>query len=207
MNEELLENANEYYRLAEREAAYYFESLSVQLAQKTYVAPLIKDIQSWKKNHIHPNPFISLLARGKGEPDSKGYHNYIQWLEYTGKLDNYLDRSISYIYMRDLGKALDSPDTQLRVRRTVESLKSYLTDSNLTDRVDKMETFSIAGLYRLAQKEGVESTMIWVIDKLKTVSSNIPKGMDAEEAKRKLIKIIGGVILHVVEEMDPEDNS
>ena len=28
--------------------------------------------------------------------------------------------------------------------------------------------------------------------------------MDAEEAKRKLIKIIGGVILHVVEEMDAE---
>ena len=67
-----------------------------------------------------------------------------------------------------------------------------------------METFSMAGLYRLAQKEGVESTMIWVMDKLKTVSSNIPKGMDAEEAKRKLIKIIAGVIMHVVEEMDAE---
>ena len=70
--------------------------------------------------------------------------------------------------MRDLGKALDSPDTQLRIRRTVDSLKSYLTDSNPTERVDEMETFSIAGLYRLAQKEGVESAMIWVMDKLKT---------------------------------------
>ena len=62
----------------------------------------------------------------------------------------------------------------------------------------------MAGLYRMAQKEGVESTLIWLINKLKTVSSNIPKGMDAEQAKRKLIKIIAGVIMHVVEEMDDE---
>ena len=62
----------------------------------------------------------------------------------------------------------------------------------------------MAGLYRMAQKEGIESTMIWVIDKLKTVSSNIPKGMDAEQAQRKLIKIIAGVIMHEVEEMGDE---
>ena len=204
MNEELLENADAYYRLAEQEAAHYFESLSAQLLQKTYVAPLINDIQSWKKNHIHPNPFVSYLTRGKGKSDSMGYHNYIQWLDYTGKLDNYLDRSISYIYLRDLGKALDSPATQSSIRRTVDSIKKHLTNSNPTDHVDKMETFSMAGLYRMAQKEGVESAMIWVMDKLKTVSSNIPKGMDAEEAKRKLIKIIAGVILHEVEEMDAE---
>ncbi|QUW23593.1 polyprenyl synthetase family protein [Sporosarcina sp. Marseille-Q4063] len=204
MNEELLKNANACYRLAEQEAAHYFESLSVQLLQKAYVAPLIKDIQSWKMYHIRSNPFVSFFSNGKGKSDSIGYHNYIQWLDYSGKLDNYLDRSISYIYMRDLGKALDSPNTQSSIRRTVDSLKNYLTDSNPTDSVGKMETFSMAGLYRLAQKEGVESTTIWVMEKLKLVSSNIPKGMDAEEAKRKLIKIIAGVILHVVEEMDAE---
>ena len=62
----------------------------------------------------------------------------------------------------------------------------------------------MARLYRWAQKEGVESTMIWVVDKLKVVSSNIPKGMDAEQAQRKLIKIIAGVLMHVNEEMDDE---
>ena len=106
--------------------------------------------------------------------------------------------------MRDLGKALDSAETQTRVRSVVDSLKSYLTHSTSTDRGDKTETFSMAGLYRMAQKEGVESTMIWVVNKLKMVSSNIPKGMDAEQAQRKLIKIIAGVLMHEVEEMDDE---
>ncbi|VDC32024.1 polyprenyl synthetase family protein [Filibacter tadaridae] len=202
MNEELLKNADARYRLAEQEAAHYFKSLSVQLMQKSYVAPLIKDIQSWKKNHIHQYSVLSFFSRGKVKSDSRGYHAYIQWLDYTGKLDNYLDRSISYIYLRDLGKALDSPDTQSSIQRTVDSLKNHLTHSNPTDRGSKPDAFSMAGLYRLAQKEGIESTMIWVMEKIKTVSAHIPKGMDAEEAKRKLIKIIAGVILHVVEEMD-----
>ncbi|WP_318616418.1 polyprenyl synthetase family protein [Sporosarcina sp. YIM B06819] len=207
MDEELLKNSYACYRLAEQKAAHYFTSLSEQLAKKTYVASLIKDIQSWKQNHVHPNSFVSFFSRGKGKFDSKGYHGYIQWLDYTGKLDNYLDRSISYIYMRDLGKALDSPDTQISVRRAVGSLKNHLTHSY----GEQTELFSMAWLYRQAQKEGVESTVIWVMDKLKIVSSNIPKGMDAAEAKRKLIKIMAGVIMHVVEEMDadttPEERS
>ncbi|QED50026.1 polyprenyl synthetase family protein [Cytobacillus dafuensis] len=195
MNKELIIDADACYRLAERRAAQYFQSLYVQVMQKAFVPILTKDIQSWKHNHIQ-HSLVSFFSRGKRKPDSKEYHNYIRWLDRTGKLDNYLDRSISYIYLRDLGKALDSPDTQTRVRRVIENIKNNLTHSTSTD-----EMLSMAGLYRKAQKEGVESSMIWVMDKLKTVSSNLPKGMDAEEAQRKLIKIIVGVIMHVVDVM------
>ena len=104
--------------------------------------------------------------------------------------------------MRDLGKNLNSPDTQKRVRHVVENLKNHLTHSSQTDRKDQMEMFGLSGLYRKAEEEGIESTFIWLIEKLKTVSSHIPEGMDAEQAKRKLIKIIAGVLMHVVEEMD-----
>lgn len=204
MNEDLIKNADACYRLAEQKAAYYFKSLNVQVAQKTYVPTLTKDIQSWKHNHIHHHSLFSFFSGGKRKPDSQGYHNFIQCLDYTGKLDNYLDRSISYIFLRDLGKALDLPETQTRVRRVVDSLKNHLTQSIAADRGNKTEMYSLVGLYRKAQEEGIESTMIWVIDKLKTVSSNIPKGMDAEQAQRKLIKIIAGVVMHEVEEMDDE---
>ena len=192
------------YRLAEQRANYYFKSLYEQVMQKTYVNIITKDIQSWKHNHIHHHSLLSFFSWRNGKPDSKGYNNYIQWLDYTGKLDNYLDRSISYIFMRDLGKVLDSPDTQTKVRRVVYSLKNHLTHSTRADRGEKSETISMAGLYREAQKENIESAVIWLINKLKTVSSNIPKGMDTEQAQRKLIKIIAGVIMHEVEEMSDE---
>lgn len=103
--------------------------------------------------------------------------------------------------MRDLGKALDSPDTQARVRRVVDILKDHLIRLTVSGGADKTETISMAGLYRRAQKESIESTMIWLMDKLKTMSKHIPKGMDAEQAKRKLIKIIVGVLMHTIEEM------
>lgn len=195
MNDELSKNADTSYQLAEQKAEHYFKSLYEQLLQKTYVTTLTKDIQSWKHNHIH-HSFLSLFSSGKRKPSSQGYHNYLQWLDYTGKLDNYLDRSISYIFMRDLGKALDSDETKASIHRFVDSLKG-----NLTQRGNKTEPFSMVGLYRLAQKDGIESSMIWVVNKLKMVASNIPKGMDADHAQRKLIKIIGGVIMHQIEEL------
>ncbi len=204
MNKELITNADECYRIAEQRAAHYFNTLKEQVKEKNYVSNLTRDIQSWKPNHIYRQPLFSVFSRRKRKPSTKDYYNYIQWLDHTGKLDNYLDRSVAYIFMRDLGKALDTAETQERVQRSVDSLKRQLTTS--TPKEDNM-TFSMAGLYKWAQKEGVESTVIWVIDKIRRVSSRIPEGMDAEQAQRKLIKLIGGVVMHVMEEMDEQISS
>lgn len=196
MNVSLLENTDACYQLAEQKAANYLTSLERQVKQKDYIATLTKDIHSWKQNHIH-SP-LSLFSRKERKPDSRGYHYYIRWLDRTGKLEHYLDRSVSYIFMRDLGKDLNSFDTQAKVQRVVTSLKNQLTQGEHTNM------FSLASLYRMAQKEGIESTFIWVMEKLKKVSSNIPEGIDAVHAQRKLIKIIAGVLMNVLEEMGDE---
>ncbi|SDO09007.1 Geranylgeranyl pyrophosphate synthase [Psychrobacillus sp. OK028] len=197
MNEKFIIHADECYQKAEEKANHYFQSLYAQVKQKTYVPTLTEDIHLWKHNHIR---HYSLFPKRKEKANAGSYHNYIKWLNYTGKLDNYLNRSISYIFMRDLGKALNSPDTERRIRDIVNSLKTNLLSNSVNQKNDT-EMFSMTGLYRLAQKEGLESTFIWLINKLKIVSANIPKEMDAEHAKRKLIKIIAGVIMQEIEEM------
>ncbi|MEK4085448.1 polyprenyl synthetase family protein [Psychrobacillus sp. FSL K6-1415] len=202
MKEKIIINADECYQQAEEKANHYFQSLYAQAQKKTYVKVLTEDIHLWKHKHIR-HPIFSLFSRGKGKTNTSEYHNYIKWLNYTGKLDSYLNRSIYYIFMRDLGKALNSPDTENRIRSIVDSLKTQLT-STTADRKNDGELFSMTALYRLAQKEGVESTFIWLINKLKNVSTNIPTGMNAEHAQRKLIKIIAGVIMQENEEMDEE---
>lgn len=189
------------YQSAVQKAADYYELLRQQIVRKTYVQTLTKDIQSWEHSHIHPFSLLSRLGRNK-KPDPRDYHHYIRWLHYTGKLDNYLDRSVSYLFMRDLGKALDSPETQARVRRVVGILKDHLIRRAVSDKTDQITTINLAGLYRTAKKEGIESALIWVMDKMKSMSSHIPQGMDAEHAERKLIKIIAGVLMHAIEEMD-----
>ncbi|MDQ0195279.1 polyprenyl synthetase family protein [Paenibacillus wynnii] len=207
MKSEYTDQADTWYRQAEQKAAQYFASLYMQVMEKTYVPTLTEDFQLWKRNHINKRSWLSLFSRGTRKPDSQDYRRYIGWLDHTGKLDDYLDRSISYIYMRDLGKALDSPDTQTRIQRAVADIKNHLTSSTVTKGGGQSEQLSLAGLYRWAQKESIESAVIWLIDKLKDVSANIPKEMNAEHAQRKLIKIIIGVIMHVVEEMDDEISS
>ncbi|WP_340395603.1 polyprenyl synthetase family protein [Paenibacillus sp. FSL E2-0177] len=201
MNVNVTDHANSAYSLAEQRAAQYFISLQLQFKEQTYVSTLTEDIQLWKKHHIHRRSWLSFFSRGKRKPDSQDYHRYIGWLNLNGKLDDYLDRSVSYLYMRDLGKALDSTDTQNRIKRMVADIRSQLIPDDSTTIRDQSEFMSLAGVYRWAQKEGVETATIWVIDKLKNVSTQIPQEMNAEQAQRKLIKIIIGVILHVMEEM------
>jgi geranylgeranyl pyrophosphate synthase len=194
---------NHCYQSAVQKADEYYKSLHQQVVSKTYATILTEDIQSWKHNHIHHGSVLSCLSGlfdKKSKPESMDYHNYILWLDYTGKLDNYLDRSVSYIFIRDLGKTLDSPVTQERIQHVVGSMKDYLTRSVDIDRANRNETISMVDLFRKAQEEGIDSTLLWVMDKLKTMSDNLPKEMDSEHAQRKVIKIIAGVLMHEMEE-------
>lgn len=209
MNEELRDKPDASYRIHEKKAADYFDLLSEQLADKTYARTLTKDFNIWQQNHKRQHSNLLSFMRRKKNPDMLGYYNYIKWLDYTGELDNYLDRSVSYIYMRDLGKSLDSADTQDKVQRTVDYIKKELTNT-ANDR-NELALLSMASLYRLAQNEGIELTLIWLMNKLKIVSAALPDGIDAGEAKRKLIKLIAGVIMHQLDDfaddISPEERT
>ncbi|WP_055109295.1 polyprenyl synthetase family protein [Paenibacillus ihumii] len=200
MNEVIAVQADTWYQKAEQLAARYLASLQQRVMDHSDLQALTADIHLWKKRHVPP-PWHARLSLGSKLPDAPGYHKYIGWLNRTGKLDDYLDRSISYIYLRDLGKALDSPDTRARIERTTADVKKYLLKSPGTHH-DQPEFMSLAGLYRWAQKEDIEDAAIWLIHKLNSVSSHLPEKMDAEHVQRKLMKIILGVVLHAIEEMD-----
>lgn len=202
MTETLTMDADTLYLHAEQKAASYFASLYAQVLNKRYVAALTTDINQWGKGRSRSHTWLSFLTRSEPKPDTTHYRKYIRYLSEHGKLDNYLERSVSYIFMRDLGKALDTPTTQARIQQIVADLKHKLNRSPGESMADQPEFMSLAGVYRWAQKEGVETAVIWAINKLKTVSIHIPEEMSAEHAVRKLIKIMVGVILHVIEEMD-----
>lgn len=198
MEKKLIKNAEEIYQKAEQKAESYLKILQKQVSEKTFVTTLTTDIQLFKQNHVKQTSALFSKLRVKKYRTLSSSLNYIQWLETTGKLDHYLNRSISYIYMRDLGKVLDCEETEASVQKNIDHLKRYLK----TNREEQTAMFSMSKLYRWAQKEHIESTMIWLVNKLKTVSNHIPHGMDEEQAKRKIIKIIAGVMLHVMEGMD-----
>lgn len=200
MNVGVKKNTEKSYQLAEKMATEYFQALFQDVQEKKYVTRLTNDFHSWKQDHIHRS-IIPFKTNRKKALENEGYYNYIRYLHYRGKLERYLDRSISYIFMRDMGKDLTSSATQTRIQNVVTSLKNHLLEVTSKDNKEDIDLFSMAGLYRWGQKEGIESTIIWLMDKLKTVSTNIPEGMDRTHARRKLIKIIAGVIINEIEEM------
>ncbi len=194
--------AEQSYAEAEQKAVHYFNQLHQHVTQRTYESGLIEDFRQWKGRHVSFTSRLSRWLPVKQRPNAKDYQRYIHWLHTTNKLDPYLHRSVAYIYMRDLGRALDAPQTQQRVQEVVDSLRGKLLSSATTTDAQLPEFMSMDGVYRWAQREGVEDAVIWVLDKLQQVASNIPAELNAEQAQRKLIKIIVGVVLHATEEMD-----
>lgn len=202
-DEQYSELAQNWYRKAEEKAAQYFQILLSQVKEQSYVTVLTEDIKQWRRNHVHPLTRLSnLLPWSKRGQNSMDYYKYLEWLNYTGKLDEYLDRSMSYIYLRDLGKDLSSPETRRRIQRMVQDIRQHLITSKRKGGGGQPDFMNMAGLYRWSQKEGVQSATIWLMDKLKAVAAHIPEEMDADQAQRKLLKIIIGVIMHVIDDME-----
>ncbi|SER55850.1 Geranylgeranyl pyrophosphate synthase [Gracilibacillus ureilyticus] len=192
MNDNQLKNSNTMYQAAEKQAEVYFQKL-LHLIQSGEVFPALEsDLETLKGKHSISRLF-SISAK---LVQTKEYSSYINLLKKSGSLTSYLERSISYIYLRDLGKSLASQETRERITSTVSDLEKYLTSKS------GMEPFRLTELYRWAKNEQIEETFLWLMDKLKLVSDHIPEGMDKDNAKRKLIKIIGGVLLHEYDEME-----
>ncbi|MDI7742581.1 polyprenyl synthetase family protein [Lysinibacillus fusiformis] len=192
-------NADYSYQQVEERARHYFQLLFEQVESKDYIPNLVEDFQKWKVKHIHHPSFFSFFASKQKKPSTKDTFHYIKWLDYTNKLENYLKRSISYIYLRDLGKTLESMETQSKINKAVENLTSSLIHST---EDEKKELFGQDWIIQKAREEQILLTVDWLFSKLNTVSSNIPEELDGVNAQRKLIKIIAGVLMHTMDSLD-----
>ncbi|MGL4847771.1 MAG: polyprenyl synthetase family protein [Clostridium sp.] len=179
---------NEYLRAKEYSSKYYNELIRI-LESKEYVKPLIDDLEKWGDRHLVKNRVFNKTLEKLARVDTKNSRRYLEFLDKRGKLDYYLERSVAYIYMRDLGKDIYKEEEKRSINKAIENIKKNI-------KSDKEEGIELGELYKKAKEEGVEDTVIWLIDKIKKVAKNIPKGMDKGESIRKIIKIILGVIMY-----------
>lgn len=105
------EQADRWYQRAESKAARYLDLLQEQLRSKSYVSRLLDDFIWWKKKHLPRQKLLPIWRRGAKPPDSSEGSRFLAWLARAGKLDDYLERSVSYMYLRDLGQDLSDPRT------------------------------------------------------------------------------------------------
>lgn len=222
MSNGFVDRAEACYQQSEQQAKHYFTLLNEQMMTKEYIQALTQDFEEWQPEHVHGSSSrsgwlnwslpsrksitttVETLKTQIAKPSLRTPREYIQWLRHAGKLDAYLQRSVSYMYMRDLGKDLTDSRTQLRIEATVEDIKKTLLRPDKDQAGSFANDLSWTALYRWSQKEGVERAVIWVMDKIKRAAVMIPEGLSAEHAQRKLIKIIIGVVQHVLDELDED---
>jgi geranylgeranyl pyrophosphate synthase len=183
------------YDEAEKKAFEYFKELSNLVFKKESYGELSDDISEWSLNHKTYIPLLDKIFENK--KNKMQYGSYIKWLKRLKKLDKYLKRSVSYIYMRDLGKFLGDSETIEKIDKIVDNLKS---DLDLLDNSNE-NMFSYQSLYKRAKKEKIENSVIWLMEKIKRISKELPKELDPSNAKRKLIKLIAGVLMHSLEDI------
>lgn len=189
--------ASNWYKQAEDKANQYFQTLLSYLKNNKSTTILYKEILMWKRSH---RAILGAMYPGydKNLVNDKGY---LSWLANKGKLDRYLERSISYIYLRDLGKNLSDKETKERITHEKQKLKHSIEQGDSI-----IDQFRLSAIYRWAQKEAVEEALIWVWNKVNTITDALPKAFDAAHAKRKLIKTIAGVVMQALDDL-PNDST
>ncbi|MGN8646821.1 polyprenyl synthetase family protein [Gracilibacillus sp. HCP3S3_G5_1] len=179
------------YQTAEKKAHTYFQALVKQLEEPRFTDKLKEELQAYQQKKKKSLLNYDNIA-------FKQSNLFLQQLAQKGMLNDYVQRSIAYIYLRDLGRDITSPKMQQRIKSVTEDVTAYLQHHT------NEELFSLEKLYRLAEKESLEATFFWLMKKLRYVSSLIPEGLDKVHAQRKLIKIIAGVLMHEIEELQGE---
>ncbi|MCF3943602.1 polyprenyl synthetase family protein [Oceanobacillus alkalisoli] len=197
MNDETSINREKSFLIHEKRAGEYFRKLSSYLDSEKYITNLGNDFKLWEKQHSGKHLALEWMKRRKSNPSLADYNRYIKWLGDTEQLDHYLDRSVSYIFMRDLGKSFEDQDTLDKITSTKTFLKKKM-------KQNEPGLFRTEALYHLAKKEGIEHSFIWLVERWDRIHAKLPKGMDGLEAQRKLMKLIAGVLMHQLD-MLPED--
>lgn len=200
MKKYLVEKPEYIYNLYEKKAKEYFKILYSQLKSEAYIPKLIEDLEKFKSEHIYNSSVYSYLSKKILKPEKSDF-NYIKWLEHRNLLEAYLNRSVSYIFLRDLGEDINSKNIQPKIDKLVRRLNNYLISLTKKGEINK-SFLDISSMYLKAKEEKVETIIIWLIDKLKLVYENIPNEMDRDEAQRKIIKVVAGVVLNKLNETD-----
>lgn len=200
MNDIVLKDVYIRYQEAEKKAKDYFQILERQLNERIFLKELVTDFNKWKQKHVL-NSLFSFFQWKEEKLLMENHHSFIQRMMKKGKLDDYLERSVAYIFLRDLGKNIYCPETEKRIFEVKEKLKKQLTNPSQYLHGGILTTFSKEELYLKGKEEGIEQTMIWLFEKLAAVRKHLPYEIDGLHGERKLLKIIGGVFLHMNEEM------
>ena len=204
-------DSNCYFK-AEKRANWYLKELQQLIDEGSLFQQLQQDYSDWQcqsDRFIYQGASLSELEKEQhlgGQLDSLGF---LEKLSADRKLKRYLNKSVSYIFMRDLGQSFNNKTTQKNIKDTVNRIHRWIKK-----RINSEQKGQSAGsplspntLFGKAKENDTEETLYWLMGKLGQVQSNMPAELDQTHGMRKLVKIIAGVVLHQFIDMPKSGSS
>ncbi|WP_144395480.1 polyprenyl synthetase family protein [Pleionea sediminis] len=185
-----------YYIAEQNSLEYLLKILKVASTDCTFDDLLVEFTQWNEAKNRQGNRFFQgrVSEVNEWELDVESW-SFIQRLQADKQLNTYLDKSVSYLLMRDLGISFHDDQATKDKNRLVRRLQRWLIQQS-SKSSEQNSAFSMVNLSKKAKEYGIGSTFNWLLNKLSGAQANMPDNLDSTEGMRKLVKIIAGVVLH-----------
>ncbi|MDT0594199.1 polyprenyl synthetase family protein [Glaciecola petra] len=191
------------YQKMEKKAIHYFSELLSLAKNDDCLAQLTCIYEQWlKENNQNKSSLkLSLIEQQMQQNASTNSLTFLQKLAVDKQLKTYLDKSLSYIFMRDLGKSLKNRDVIKQVDELSTHIQKWVRKN---EGHDAPELLNNAYIDKKSKQYNVEASITWLKSKLFLLEQQLPASLDKTNGLRKLVKVIAGVVMHRLTEM-PKD--
>lgn len=182
------------YTRMEHKARWYFTELHALAKKETFLIQLSQAYHQWSQDSSNKqNTKLSLIEQQMQSGDGFDSLSFLQKLSVDRQLKAYLDKSLSYIFMRDLGKSIHNKQTAKQIDDISQQIQNWVRKNERQGASNLVDNSLID---RKAKEYQLEDTIDWLKSKLQLLEQKLPASLDKTNGLRKLVKVIAGVVLH-----------
>jgi geranylgeranyl pyrophosphate synthase len=190
------------YHAAYQQGLDYFQILLKFSQNHLDTAQLGHELQHWQQHQS--NSLLWRFSTKIKNPPLTEFRGTIRYLIKYQQLKPFIDRSVEYIYLRDLGKGIHKKTVQKKCSKTSEELQQWLLKI-----LAKQESQSIplSQLFDKLQQWDLQDSFIWFYEKILSLQKQLPESIDHTRIIRQISKLTLGVLMHQLDDLSLDNLS
>nr|WP_168711038.1 polyprenyl synthetase family protein [Ningiella ruwaisensis] len=184
----------ETYEQATKRASWYFTELCTFVDDPATLESLGSKFKNWEQSRRTDSHFI--YQSSAFDANTLNSWSLIDKLRAEKQLDAYLNKTISYLFMRDLGRDLNDPQTKNQIDKVVKKLGKSLKKQSVKSKQTQAQDVFEQQFKQIAQDKQIESSYQWLMLKVASLQTLFDSKHHESEGLRKLVKVVAGVLMH-----------
>ncbi len=177
------------YSIADKKAQWYVNKIE-SLAKSGFIFDrLHTDLKSFYQSNKKVSKSRSNLMQKAANGELSTWQ-LLDKLAARKELENYLTKTISYLYIRDLGLDLNQKSSTQKVQKTVKSLMEKFGSGHSSVDTDFMSALP------WVHKKEFRPAYYWLMLKLSHLKNHFTEDQANNDGLRKLVKVVAGILMH-----------